>query len=187
MLCRGERKLLEAKLENYRGLVDGYQSQVADLKAQLAKLAVAKPLDIPDSDCFCIGPDRMLALVAGSNLTLVRGGLFDEDYWYPTHAWWLKLLPREATKIPGWVKDRLDCESWGWVMKGLVELDYGFNACALTVGQMFVDYLPNQPPSWMAHGWFMFVSELGLFSYERNGQIWKVKANAKYKEDEVYM
>ncbi len=176
---------LRLKIENQKAQLDAMFEENAKLRKQLPSI----PVDIiPDSDVSMMSMQAMYALVAENKLALTYGGVLDEDYWYPKHDWWLKLMKDIVPKVPPWVKDRRDCDGFGVMMKGLVEFYYGFNACAIMDGELYVDYVPNEVPSWQAHDWFGFVSEKGLYSVERNGQIWQVGTRPfNYHEKRIYI
>ena len=118
---------------------------------------------------------------------LTYGSVLDEDYWYPKHDWWVKIIKDLVPKIPPWVKDRQDCDGFGVMMKGLVEFYYGFNACGIMDGKVWLDYLPGVTPEWTGHDWFSFIDETGMWSVERNGEIWKTGTNVKFQELKIYI
>ena len=172
-------------------LIANLKTENSELHAEIRKLHKTLPAIpvglIPDKDVSIIGITDMFKLVGEYKLGFTYGSVLDEDYYHPTHYWWVKIVTDLVEKIPVWVKDRQDCDSYATMMKGLMEFYYGFNACGIMDGEVYVDYLPGKPADWMGHNWFSFIDDTGMWSVERNGEIWKTGTHAKYKEKRIYI
>ena len=173
-------------------LIANLRTELSECHAEIRKLHKTLPAIpvglIPDKDVGMITVSDMYGLlVTEHKLGLTYGGLLDSDYWFPTHYWWVKIVTDIVEKIPPWVKDRQDCDDFGQMMKGIMAFYYGFNACGIMDGEMYVDYLPGKPADWMGHNWFSFIDDTGMWSVERNGEIWKTGTHAKYKEKRIYI
>ncbi len=163
--------------------LDACHAEIYKLRKQLPSIPIEA---IPDSEVSVMSMGAMLALVQDNKLKLTYGGPLDEDYYYPTHAWWLKILKDVVPKVPPWVKDRKDCDGFGAMMKGIIEWHYGFNACGIMDGKMWVDW-DGTVPSFQAHDWFGFVDEMGLWNVDRGGNIWKCGTTQNYQESKIYI
>lgn len=175
---------LRLKIENQKLQLDELNAEITKLRRQLPSIPVEA---ISDTEVSIMSMGDMFVLVENTKLKLTYGGVLDEDYYFPTHDWWMKIMKDLVPKIPPWVKDRRDCDGFGLMMKGLIEYHYGFNACGIMDGKLYVDYVPNEVPSWQAHDWFSFIDETGMWSVERNGQVWRTGTNVKYQEERIYI
>ncbi len=175
---------LRMMIEERNLQLDACHAEIFKLRKQLPSIPVEA---IPDDSVSVMSMQAMYALVAENKLRFTYGGPLDEDYYYPTYEWWLKILKDIIPKVPPWVKDRKDCDGFGVMMKGIIEWHYGFNACGITDGEQWVDWVPEWTPGFKPHDWFGFVSEKGLRNVDRGGNIWQCGTTQNYQENRIYI
>ena len=90
----------------------------------------------PDITFYEIDCNTVLSELQALNLSIMRNGLIDSQYYYTT-LWGIKEAVKYARKVypfPKYVSDKTDCDDFAILMKGLLSAEFGMNDIGLVFG-----------------------------------------------------
>lgn len=101
-------------------------------------IATAKP----DITFYEISSNVVLAELQQMNLIILHGGLLDSEYYYTTLWGILEAVKyiRKVYPFPKYIAERLDCDDFAMLMKGLLSAEFGINDVGIVFGDTPMGY-----------------------------------------------
>ena len=92
----------------------------------------------PDITFYEIDYNTVLSELQSLNLSIMRGGLIDSQYYYTT-LWGIKeavKYAREVYPFPVYLSEKTDCDDFAILMKGLLSAEFGLNDVGIVFGDV---------------------------------------------------
>ncbi len=138
----------------------GHQQEIAFLNRKIVDLQKLIPIDEPkpEIELLSMSTNEVWKVIQPLKLKMIYPGLLDSQYYYTTAKDWAEVFDYIFFKfdMPSYLADRMDCDDFAILLKGLVDSFFGLNYFATVIGTM--------PAG--GHSWNLFMTENGLLQFE---------------------
>lgn len=147
----------------------GHQTDIDFLNLKIADLQKLIPIDEPkpEIELLSMPASDVWKAILPLNLKMMYPGPLDEVYYYTKAEDWAEVFDYIFFKfnMPNYLADKMDCDDFAILLKGLVNSFFGLNYFAVVIG--------TAPGG--GHSWNLFMTESGLLQFEpQNGNFFEL-------------